>query len=80
MERINIVKMAKLDKAIDSFNEIFIKLPMIFFTELEQILNFFLEPQKTHNCQSNPEEKEQSRRHNPPNFRKYYKATIIKTA
>ena len=25
-----------------------------------------MEPQKTQNCQSNPEEKEQSRRNNPP--------------
>jgi len=25
-----------------------------------------MEPQKTQNCQSNPEEKEQSRRHNLP--------------
>ena len=25
-----------------------------------------MEPWKTHHCQSNPEEKEQSRRHNPP--------------
>ena len=68
--------MAILHKAIDSFNAILIKLPMIFFTELEQILNFFLEPQKTHNCQSDPEEKEQSWRHNPPNFRNYYKASL----
>ena len=52
MERINIVKMAILHKAIDSFNAVLIKLPMIFFTELEQILKFFLEPPKTHNCQS----------------------------
>ena len=27
-----------------------------------------MESQKTQNCQSNPEEKEQSRRHNPPRF------------
>ena len=40
-----------------------------------------MEAQKTQNCQSNPEEKEQSRKHNPPpDFRQYYKATVSKTA
>ena len=52
--RINIVKMSILPKAIYGF-----KLPMVFFTDLEQIISQFVwKFKKNSNSQSNLEEEE----------------------
>ena len=66
-----------LPKAIYRFKAIPIKLPMVFFTELEQISSQFV--QKPSNSQSNLEKKNGTGEINLTYSGLYYKATVIKT-
>lgn len=76
--KVNTVKMSILFKVMYIFNAILISLSFFTGTRMNNP-KIYMKPQKTVNCQTNLEKKEQSWRYRAL-FRLYYNAPVIKTA
>ena len=79
VRRFNIVKMSLLSNLIYIFNAVLVKIPAHFFVDIDKLVLKFISRGKRSRITNIILKENKVGISNPPNFKSYFKATVVKT-